>query len=96
MTPPPTRRTATSNGKVATPGRASLSADLLADLNAPGALPTASAPAEVASSPETTRGTPALSVTVTPLRWRVPTLKPAERGTGISVRVGPLRVELAF
>lgn len=89
MTPPPARRTP-SNGK------ASLSADLLADLNAPGALPTASAPAAVATSPETPRGTPALSVTVTPLRWRPPSFQAPERGTGVAVRIGPLRVELAF
>lgn len=89
MTPPPTRRTP-SNGK------ASLSADLLADLSAPGALPTATAPDEVASSTQAPRGTPALSVTVTPLRWRPPSFQAPERGTGVAVRVGPLRVELAF
>ena len=90
MTPPPTRRTPTSNGK------ASLSADLLADLNAPGALPTATAPADVTPPPQVTRGTPALSVTVTPLRWRPPSFTAPERGTGVAVRVGPLRVEVAF
>ena len=96
MTPPTARRPTTSNGRASGNGKATLSADLLADLNAPGALPTASAPAEVASSPETTRGTPAFSVTVTPLRWRPPSFQAPERGTGVAVRVGPLRVELAF
>lgn len=90
MTPPPARRTPPSNG------RTRLSADLLADLNAPGALPTASAPAAVSTPAHVPRGTPALSVTVTPLRWRPPALSSPERGVGVAVRVGPLRVEVAF
>ena len=89
MTPPPTRRTPTSNGK------ASLAADLLADLNAPAALPKATPPAEL-SDAQITRGTPAISVTVTPLRWRPPSFAAPERGTGVAVRIGPLRVEVAF
>jgi hypothetical protein len=77
-------------------GKTRLSEDLLADLSAPGALPTASAPAALGSSVQPPRGTPALSVTLTPLRWRALALAAPERGTGVAVRVGPLRVELAF
>jgi hypothetical protein len=90
MTPPTTRRTPSAQG------RSGLSADLLADLNAPGALPTSTPPSAGGSSRETTRGTPALSLTVTPLRWRQPSFQPPERGTGVAVRLGPLRVELAL
>lgn len=90
MTPPPTRRTSPSNG------RTGLSADLLADLNAPGALPTATPPAAASAGPGPTGGTPALSVTLTPLRWRLPSFTAPERGMGVAVRVGPVRLELAF
>jgi hypothetical protein len=90
MTPPPARQTSAN-------GKAGLSADLLADLNAPGALPTSTAPSAAAAPPlGRTGGTPALSVTLTPLRWRLPALQAPERGTGVAVRVGPLRVEVAF
>jgi hypothetical protein len=85
---PPARRTPASKGK------ASLTDDLLADLNAPGALPTA--PPAAAFVPHRTGGTPALSMTLTPLRWRLPALDAAERGVGVAVRLGPLRVEVAF
>ncbi len=74
---------------------ADLSADLLADLTAPAALPSAP-PTPPASTTPTPGGTPALSLTVTPLRWRAPSLAPAEHGVGMAVRVGPLRVEVAF
>ena len=92
MTPPATPR----NGRA--PRRsagADLRADLLADLTAPGPLPSAP-PMPTPSTAPTPGGTPALSVTVTPLRWRAPSLAPAERGVGMAVRVGPLRVEVAF
>jgi hypothetical protein len=97
MTPPPTRRPARSNANGSSPGRSGLSADLLANLSAPGALPTATAPSAASTPPPTrTGGTPALSVTVTPLSWRLPALQAPERGTGVAVRVGPVRVEVAF
>jgi hypothetical protein len=86
MTPPPRR--ARSSG-------ADLSADLLADLTAPGPLPSAPVTPPPSTTP-TLGGTPALSVTLTPLRWRAPSLAPAERGVGMAVRLGPLRVEVAF
>jgi hypothetical protein len=74
---------------------ADLSADLLADLTAPTPLPSAP-PNPPASTVQTKGGTPALSVTVTPLRWRAPSLSSPDAGIGVAVRVGPLRVEVAF
>ena len=89
MTPTPPRRGPAS-------GRAAdLTADLMVDLTAPGPLPSAP-PAPPASSVPTPGGTPALSVTLTPLRWRLPALLPVENGMGVAVRVGPLRVEVGF
>lgn len=87
MTPAPTRRS---------PDRtADLTADLLADLTAPGTLPSAP-PTPAPSTAPTPGGTPALSVTLTPLRWRSPAFTPPQRGVGVGVRIGPLRVEVAF
>ena len=72
-----------------------LQADLLSDLHRPAPLPSAPVPPPLPSAPIPT-GTPAVTVTVTPLRWALPGLDATERGVGVAVRVGPVRVEVAF
>lgn len=99
MTPPSpdrptTRRKSTAYGKRADRA-ADLTADLLVDLTAPRALPSAPPPAATSSGPMP-GGTPALSLTLTPLRWRLPALAAPGHGVGVAVRVGPLHVEVAF
>lgn len=71
--------------------------DLLADLQGevsarPAAPPT---PPPAAAPVEPGPGTPALDISWTPLRWSLPALRPASRGTGISLRLGPVRVSLS-
>ena len=96
MTTPPARRaTPAPARRPATDRSADLTADLLADLTAPAALPSAP-PAAAPGTAPTPGGTPALSVTVTPLRWRSPSFTAPARGVGVGVRIGPLRVEVAF
>lgn len=75
--------------------QADLTADLLTDLGRPPPLP--SAP-PVPSLPElpVTAGTPAVTVSLTPLKWAGPSFEAAGRGTGMAVRLGPWRVEVAF
>lgn len=75
--------------------QADLTADLMADLGRPAPLPAATPLAPLPELPRTS-GTPALALTVTPLRWSRPGLAAAERGAGLAVRLGPLRVEVAF
>jgi hypothetical protein len=71
--------------------------DLLADLQGavsarPAAPPTS--PGLVPSG-EAARLTPAVDVAVTPLRWRLPSFRPAAGGLGIAVRLGPLTVTVS-
>lgn len=72
-----------------------LTADLMADLGRPAPLPSAPAAPVVPPAPPAAP-TPALTVTVTPLRWSLPGLDATERGLGIAVKVGPVRVEVAL
>ena len=74
--------------------KADLTADLLTDLDRPAALP--SAPATPLPSAPVAAGTPAVTLTVTPLRWSLPSLDATERGIGVAVRFGPCRVEVAL
>ena len=74
--------------------QADLRADLLTDLSRPGALP--SAPVPPLPSAPSPSGTPAVTVTLTPLRWSLPSLDATDRGVGVAVRVGPWRVEVAL
>ena len=73
--------------------QADLTADLLSDLSRPAPLPSASVP-PLPSAPQPA-STPSVTVTLTPLRWALPSLASTERGLGVAVRVGPWRVELA-
>ncbi len=73
--------------------RDDLTADLLSDLGRPAALPAAPPPLPPVLLPA---GTPAITVTVTPLRWSLPGLDATERGLGVAVKVGPVRVEVAL
>ncbi len=72
-----------------------LTADLMADLDRPGPLPSAPLAPPVPPAPPAAP-TPALTVTVTPLRWSLPGLDATERGLGIAVKIGPVRVEVAL
>jgi hypothetical protein len=68
--------------------------DLLADLQGevsarPAAPPT---PLPARSGLEQGPGTPALDISWTPLRWSLPSVRPASRGTGVAVRLGPVKV----
>ena len=73
--------------------QADLKADLLSDLNRPAPLPSAAPSAPLPTAPVS--GTPSVTVTLTPLRWSLPSLDSTERGMGLAVRLGPWRVELA-
>ena len=69
--------------------------DLLADLQGevaarPAAPPVPPPAPRVQGGPST----PALDVSVTPLKWSLPRLGSASHGVGVSVRVGPLHVSL--
>ena len=72
--------------------RADLAADLMSDLGRSAPLPSAP-PVPTAARPS---ATPVVVVTVTPTRWSLPALDPTERGLGIAVRFGPVRVEVAL
>ena len=72
-----------------------LTADLMADLGRPAPLPTAlSAPSVLPAPPAA--ATPAFTLTVTPLRWSLPGLDATERGLGVAVKAGPVRLEVAL
>lgn len=75
--------------------REDLTADLLADLGRPAPLPSAVPLPPLAELPPGS-GTPAVAVTLTPLRWSRPSLAAPERGHGLAVHLGPWRVEVAF
>ena len=72
--------------------------DLLADLQTE----VAARPAAPATPPpppqEVPHGlrslTPAFDVSVTPLRWALPSMGPAAHGVGLAVRVGPVQVSV--
>ena len=76
--------------------KADLTADLLTDLQRPTPLPTAPPIAHAGGGATTVAGTPAMTLTLTPLRWSLPSLDSSDRGLGVAVRVGPWRVEVAF
>lgn len=73
--------------------QADLTADLLSDLSRPAPLPTAAPPAPLPTA--AVSSTPSVTVTLTPLRWALPSLDSTDRGMGVAVRVGPWRVEVA-
>ena len=79
-----------------------LTADLLHDLARPVVAPgadgsTTQAPAADRAAARPARvGTPALSVTFTPLRWSRVSVRSAARWTGVAVHGGPWHVELAL
>jgi hypothetical protein len=73
--------------------------DLLADLRGEvGSRPAAPAvphpPAAVPTGAQ--RLTPTFAMSVTPLRWQVPSVGPVPTGIGVAVRVGPLQVSLGI
>lgn len=70
-----------------------LTADLLSDLERTPSLPSAPPTPLLSAS---AAGTPAMTLTLTPLRWALPRLHATERGIGVAVRVGPWRAELAL
>ena len=83
--------------------RADLAADLLRDLEEPGRTSAPAGPSTGPARPSTgpavplTRrtGTPALSLTLTPLRWSWPVLRRVRSGAGVVAALGPWRVELS-
>lgn len=76
--------------------RSDLTADLLSDLGRPAPLPTPARPAQPGAALPHTAGTPSVSLTLTPLRWALPSLDATERGLGVAVKAGPLRFEVAL
>jgi hypothetical protein len=40
--------------------------------------------------------TPAVDLSLTPLRWRLPSVRAASRGLGVEVQAGPVRVSVAL
>ena len=66
--------------------------DLLADLQGEvAARPVAAAPQESTLPREST---PAFDLSVTPLQWSLPRLRPAAHGVGVAVLVGPVQVSV--
>ena len=72
-----------------------LTADLLADLRRPAPLPSAPVLPPLRELPAAA-GTPAVAVTLTPLRWSLPAFAAPGSGHGLAVRLGPWHVEVAF
>ena len=72
-----------------------LTADLLADLQRPAPLPSSPVLPPLPALPAAT-GTPAVAVTLTPLRWSRPAVVASGSGHGVAVRLGPWHVEVAF
>ena len=72
-----------------------LTADLLSDLARPTPLPSSVQGPPLPELPAAA-GTPALALTLTPLRWSRPRLSGARHGHGVAVQVGPWRLEVAF
>lgn len=70
--------------------REDLIMDLRTEASARPAAPAVEPPAAVPSGAQPL--TPALDVSVTPLRWALPSIGPAARGVGLAVRVGPVQV----
>ncbi|WP_448627724.1 hypothetical protein [Geodermatophilus sp. URMC 64] len=80
--------------------RSSLQDELLADLRTAAPIPvTPAEPAEAPSEPATVpaeRRNPTFEMQVTPLRWARPKVAAApERGAGLLVSAGPLRIQLS-
>ncbi len=79
-----------------------LAADLAADLERPAPLPSPGMPSPGTVTPPTApapteRGArPAVAVVLTPLRWSRPAVGRTEHGTGLAVRLGPWRIEVAL
>jgi hypothetical protein len=71
--------------------------DLLADLQKEASVRPAAPPVppQVPPGYAGTPTTPALDVSLTPLKWSLPRLGAAARGLGLSVAVGPVKVSLA-
>lgn len=72
--------------------------DLLADLQGVRALRPAAPPSPPPAHvpPPGRTPTPALDLSLTPLRWSLLRVGPARRGAGLSVRFGPVHVSLAL
>lgn len=76
-----------------------LTADLLSDLQGAAAarpLPSSPPPLPVDDSAGPTPPTPTVEVRFTPMRWSLPKVVPVDRGLGVGMAVGPLRVSLSF
>jgi hypothetical protein len=70
--------------------------DLLADLQDEVAARPAAPPTPPPALPRSQGAplTPAFDMSVTPLRWSLPSLGPVPHGIGLAVRVGPVQVSL--
>jgi hypothetical protein len=70
--------------------------DLLADLQDEVAARPAAPHTPPPTPSERGRGalTPTFDLQVTPLRWRLPSVRPADAGVGLAVAVGPVQVSL--
>lgn len=73
--------------------------DLLADLQGEASARPAAPTSPPQATPGAARGpaTPALDVSVTPLRWSLPRVGPAAGGgLGLAVTIGPVKVSLGL
>ena len=75
--------------------QADLTADLLSDLARPTPLPS-SVQGPLLPELPSNAGTPALALTLTPMRWSRLRLSGARHGHGVAVQIGPWRLEVAF
>jgi hypothetical protein len=74
--------------------RDDLLADLRGEVSARPAAPPTPPPAELPR--EGAPLTPALDVSVTPLRWSLPSFGPVPRGFGLAVKAGPVQMSVAI
>lgn len=73
--------------------REDLIIDLRTEASARPAAPAVEPPAPAVPS-EGRPLTPAFDLSVTPLRWALPSVGPSARGVGLAVRVGPVQLTL--
>lgn len=73
-----------------------LRADLLNDLASPAPLPSSLASSLTSPTMAAEPVAPAFGVTLTPLSWSRPSVRAGRYGSGMTVKVGPWRLEIVL
>ena len=76
--------------------QADLTADLLSEAAAPAPLPSALAPSLTSRTLADEPLLPSFGLTLTPLCWSRPSLRAGRYGSGMTLKVGPWRLEVAL